>query len=491
MTAWPELLATALVGTDRRAATDTNAASDLLERAAASSVYRRAGARPTRGLAKPRPAPDETVPIASPAAAAWLAPLLWTPDTAVSEDASGLIAEWLEVAVARDRRVPPELLPALLDVGRRRRELRELIAAAGGRRAEFLAAQNPEWTYLTAELSQTTPDPALWHEGTMDQRAGYLASARRTNPTAARDELATDWPTLAPDDRAHLLSILHNGLEPSDEEFLERALDDRRREVRDVAADLLGQLSGSAYNKRMTDRARACLSVLPGRIRVYPPSGRDKSMQRDGIALGSSRPIGERAWWLEQILARTPLADLTDLAPADFLALSIEDDWTLSVHVGLAHAAAIQGNSAWAAALLDLLAPQRSTNRRSVVDDLCLALEPAEAVRRSIAVLRDAEARLGRILEKLLAPCPAPWPDDLASAALDGIATHARHGRMPYDIYAVCRLAAMRLPPDRASAVAEIAERFRADRAGHGRVDALDGLTTALRRRHEMLQEIW
>ncbi len=494
MTGWPEMLATALVGTDRRstnaAAAGTDPAGDLLEQAAAWSVYRRAGVRPVRGLVAPEPAPDETTTTVGEAAAARLADLLDATELAVTEYRGGFVAEWLSVAAARNRRVPPELLPALLDAGRRRTELRPMIVAAGGLRTGWLAVQNPEWTYLTAEVAESTADPAFWHEGTKDQRAGYLTAARRADPAAARDVLAADWPTLPPDERAQLVAIFDTGLGPDDEEFLERALDDRRKEVRDAAVDLLAKLPGSAFNTRMAERARACLRVRDGRISVEPPAVCDQGMRRDGIIPKTYSGKGERAFWLEQILARTPLSTLTDGDPTAFFRLSLEDGWETPVLHGLAQAAASQRNPAWAAVLLDVLEPQKPSSRRWVVENLYAALGPDELVRRSIAGLRDPEAGLGRFLERLLEQCPAPWPDALVAAALDGIAVHVRHKRMPYDIYAVCRLAGMRMPADRAPEAARIAKRFRTEHPNHGRVDALDQLTSTIDFRHQMIQEI-
>jgi len=503
MTGWPEMLATALVGTDRRstsaAATGTDPARDLLEQAAACSVYRRAGVRPVRGLTAPESAPVETTPTVSEAAAATLADLLVNTEFAVTEYRGGFVAEWLTLAVARNRRIPPELLPALLDAGRRRTELRPLIVAAGGLRTGWLAAQNPEWTYLTAEVAESMADPVFWHEGTKDQRAGYLTDARRADPVAARDLLAADWPTLPPDERAQLLAILATGLGPDDEEFLEHALGDRRKEVRDAAVVLLAKLPGSAFNARMADRAHACLRVRGGRISVEPPTECDNGMRRDGILPKTHSGKGERAFWLEQILAGTPLSTLTSIAPADYLTLSIEEGWDTPVLHGLAQAAAAQRDPAWAAALLDVLEPQKLSSRRWIVEDLYPALDPDELVRRSIVGLRDPEAGLGRFLERLLEQCPAPWPDGLVAAALDGIPVHARHKRMPYDIYAVCRLAGMRMPADRASEAARIVEQFRRRRStkhfrtehpDHGRVDAFEHLARTLDFRHQMIQEI-
>ena len=131
---------------------------------------------------------------------------------------------------------------------------------------------------------------------------------RRHDPAGARALLDAAWDTETPDDRVSLLGALEVGLTGDDEPLLERALDDRRREVRAVAIDLLARLPDRAYVRRMAARARACVDPAPVGRTVAPPAECDASMRRDGIAAKPPAGTGERAWWLEEVLARTPLA---------------------------------------------------------------------------------------------------------------------------------------------------------------------------------------
>src|SRR6266545_2573685 len=265
-----------------------------------------------------------------------------------------LLSEWLRLAAARGVRVPPELLPGLLDAGRQRTGLRPLIADAGGARAGWLAAQRAEWGYLAGTVEDVADDPAVWSEGTPGQRAGYLRAARRRGPDEARELLVAEWAALPPEERAQLVEALGVGLGPADEEFLEAALDDRRAAVRSVAATLLGRLPGSGYVARMTERARACLRVADGQATVTAPETCDKAMRRDGIAAKPPSGIGERAWWLEEILARAPLSTW-DPAMRD---ATIDDGWSRAVYRGLGRAAAAQQDPDWAAALVPKLGPR-------------------------------------------------------------------------------------------------------------------------------------
>src|SRR5262249_59366693 len=111
----------------------------------------------------------------------------------------------------------------------------------------------------------------------------------------------------SPDDGAALLGACATGLSLDDEPLLEVALDDRRKEVRIAAVELLAQLPDSAYARRMAERCTACVRVTGGRVEVTPPAACDKGMRRDGISPRPPAGIGERAWWLEELVTRTPL----------------------------------------------------------------------------------------------------------------------------------------------------------------------------------------
>src|SRR5262249_37175845 len=148
------------------------------------------------------------------------------------------------------------------------------------------------------------------------ERIGYLAGRRRRDPAAALALLAEAWPTEAPDNRATLLGTLAEGLSTADEEFVEKALDDRRKEVRLAAVELLARMGGSAERARrdgsasrarMVAGAHAAVTRNRNRLAVPPPTACDAAMKRDGIDPKPPQGTGERAWWLEQVVMRTPL----------------------------------------------------------------------------------------------------------------------------------------------------------------------------------------
>src|SRR5215831_19383628 len=134
MSSWIEIVNAALIGCERKPFSLTPTADglgDLLSRldqneregsllgaAAVVSLYERAGGLPSMD-ARPLPeasAPDDT-PRCDDRAAFHLSRML-------RGEYQELLPEWLAKAAASGRRVPEELLPPLLDLGRMREDLR-------------------------------------------------------------------------------------------------------------------------------------------------------------------------------------------------------------------------------------------------------------------------------------------------------------------------------------------------------------------------------
>lgn len=160
---WSDLVATAVLGTDRRAAPParpgwdawagaTDPAVALLDRAAAVVVARRAGACPA-------PPPDVAVPRAPldrrspcpPACAARLARLL-------AGEHDELLPEWFERLATAGVQLPWALLPALLLRGRRHPRLDAVVRHLSMGRAAWLAEVVPELGVRT--VAAAVPDTA-------------------------------------------------------------------------------------------------------------------------------------------------------------------------------------------------------------------------------------------------------------------------------------------------------------------------------------------
>ena len=378
---WRELVSTALLGTERRnviasaplEVSRETAEEELLARAAATVVYRRAGVRPQSGATGLPPAPSETLPRCSPAAALRLSLIL-------GGEFAGVLDEWLDLARARSVRVPEELLPALFAHANGRQEA---VLAVAGERGRWLAEIDDGYAWAA------TGDD-VWETGSLEARRTWLREHRREDPDAARAALAETWSREDPRSRALLLAELRTGLSGLDEELLERARDDRRQEVRVTAAYLLSRLSDSAYARRMAERARALVRIGK-RIDASLPEELDDAAARDVVITKPPQGTGERAWWLQQILAATPLA-VWEGDPAKLVRLKVADNLEAAVHAGWAEAAARQRSAEWGAALL----PQTWAPK-------LVAAAPVDVVEEQIAKALD-DPRSRALLQELRRP---------------------------------------------------------------------------------------
>jgi hypothetical protein len=559
---WNDLAAAALLGTERRAFEPPSASGDLgtllaglrgsgperalLGTAAALALYRRAGRKgPADAQPPPAPAADDERPRGSPAASAHLGMML-------AGSHSSALPEWLEALDRAGRRVPEEWLPALLDRGRSDETLRLALTAVLDRRGRWLAAQNPDWSYA-AETGDAAPGASVaedaWQTGTAPQRTALLRRLRAHDTARGLALVASTWAVDPFADRVGFLSALEVGLSMADEPFLEDALDDRRKEVRTVAADLLARLPGSRLCRRMLERAAPLLRLtdrpplvideaaalaliagaddwdgaeaqalremkagtlkLPKRpdrgkdgptLDVDLPEACDKGMLRDGVEPKSSRSgVGERAWWLAQMVGMVPPSAWCRAwgrSPGELVEAVLRGKWHDALFPALADATRRHRDPDWAEALL----PHRRLAGESIDVAALLAILPPE--RRQATALRSIQAddAAPRIRFKadpltddqmtLLANIPPPWGDDLAREVLARL-PHTLNGTKYFDAALLRFLpaAGLGLPP---ALALEAASDWTIDNKDLPPSDRrqVDEFLALLQFRHDMLKEL-
>lgn len=464
MTGWDDLASTALVGTDRRPYQ-----GDLLEAAAVEVARRRAGRRVNvTGPRTPAQEPHDHAPgrrehapdgqaCAPEGGATGMDGADGEGAAPVEERAAvggraaerlgrllggeheRLIPEWLAAAAATGRRVPAYVLPELLERGRRDRSIRVHLGVLAGQRGRWLAGLNPSWAYLLEE-----PTGETWELGGAADRRAHLCALRAADPAGARRLLESTWERETPDDRAGFVEVLAEGLSMADEPFLEQALDDRRREVRQAAANLLTRLPGSRMSLRMADRVRSRVTI--GRdgagdvILVEAPETCDKAMERDGVRPKPPRGIGERAWWLQQIIARAPLS-VWERPPARLLAMRIPD-WDAEVKTAWVRAAVLQQDPEWARAMFGW----------DPIADLLEALPSEEQQELAAQFVRGHD--LDSQLIMVLGGVSSPWREGLATAVLHKIVKV--HATQPWNLGELVKLAGEHIDP----ALFELAEDY-------------------------------
>jgi hypothetical protein len=506
-----ELVSAALVGVGRRpwtgapvavagralALPDASGAGGLLDVAAAALTYREAGALPVAGAVPDEAADGESRRTLPPRAGERLDRLLVGRGVPGGpEVAAALLTDWLAAAANGGFRATPRALPALLDLGRRHTALRPAVALVAGRRGSWLAARRPQWRYLLGEAADE-PAADAWETGTPGERLAHLTALRKRDPAAGLALLGAGFDAEPPDERARFLAAIGHGLGPADEPLLERALTDRRREVREVAAELLARLPGSALGRRMAARATAAVRPerrLLGRDRwvIEPPAAHDAELARDGIA--PPTVAGGRGELLEEIVARTPLDTWagTGRSPADALAMPATEEWAPAFRRGLARAVVAQRARDWAAPLAAQLAGA-GTERRA---DQLLGAAISAALHRLLPPDQLA-AHLAERLRRdpdgarpLLANFPGAWPEPLAEAVLAALTTLTNAATPVWHLRELCALAARSMPVGYAPRLRELADRIAARTPGSRAADAVTTLAAALTFRHEMIEEL-
>ncbi|WP_433591577.1 DUF5691 domain-containing protein [Nocardia sp. CA-145437] len=426
-----ELVSAALVGTARRQADLSGLASPvtsaatalsgdpavvLLESIALQDCFARGGVTAGSGE-RGAAASDDERPLLPAAAGARLVDML--------SDNSSFLEEWFALAAPRDFRAPDGLVSVLLDRAKALAPHREPLLRLAGARGRWLAGQHPGWKSLVRAAAE---DDSVWSHGRTTERRSWLAQLRQRDPAAASAVLAGSWGTESGPGKADLLAVLADGLSPADEPLLETALDDRRAEVRRLAADLLGRLPDSAFARRMSQRASAWLSF--GARPVTPllvttgPGVLDDAARRDGVGdsfgytayrAGGAPDLATE--WLHRVVAATPLRHWERLlgSPEEAVRVSMADGVRGPMFAGWTDAALAQGDPAWARALFGAISGPAARDADSDKLRALFALQPeADQVR----YLRGLDSSWLAEIESLLRAMPRQWPGPMAEHVL-------------------------------------------------------------------------
>ncbi len=320
---WQNLVASALLGTERqkpnlteleflRGIDTSNPETALLSASATLGLYKRAGQQLGVNLEpKLEKSANETRAALSSNQQSLLLECL--------NSRAELLTECLALASNANLRAPFELLDQLIRKANFDSSLRESVLPVLGERGLWLAKH---FDY-GAWVSGSSLDENVWELGLPAQRRDYLSTLRSSDPQLALQKLEAVWKQEPAKIRSDLIATLEVNLSMQDEEFLENALDDKGKDVRETAAKLLTQLPDSRLMERMKARVIPLLQYTPegkagmlglkkgtpAKLEVTLPESCDKAMQRDGIELKppSWQKIGEKAFWFKQMLSITPL----------------------------------------------------------------------------------------------------------------------------------------------------------------------------------------
>jgi hypothetical protein len=411
-----ELRASALVGTGRhpapvppaelnlRAPAGLSAEESLLDQAALADVATRAartaGQVPDGQLPA---APPDDAPAAGGEAARLLELLLNQPPVG-AELWTSLVADWLQLAANTGRRVPHALLPSLFSLAETQPGVADRLHPAIGTRGRWLQ------DILGPGAPSPGTVPGVEEAGT----AVDLERLRTADPAAAAEKLAADWDGLGARDRATLLALLSTNLSAADEPLLERALDDKAKSVREVAAGLLDRLPESARAARMASRLRPLLGtrgMLRKRLEIDLPQDPDAAAIRDGLPPAPRSGDPDRLRWLDAIIRGAPLEVWTTAAGRDAAGTLALLDAEPRIIDAITAAAVLRGDPGWARALLSVRTDPR----------LLSCLPPEEREGWLLQHLRSGGIQPVALVQ-LLRDLPTPWGAPLAGAVLEVIA---------------------------------------------------------------------
>jgi Family of unknown function (DUF5691) len=317
---WADLVASALVGTDRRPlpSPGENPAAALLDQAAARIVPAFAGRRPPAGTGTGfDPAPRDERPAISAAAALRLRSVI---------DAHPVhLPDWLAAAHRGGYRLPAALHTELLDLGRTNALIRPALARLLGPRGRWLAGFNGGWRYLLREPREDA-DPAHWTDPDSDVRLSYAAAVFHRDPAEGRDLLRAAWAAERVPVRLGLLTLLSQHAGPDDLPFLDSLATDASKQVRRDGEQLAAALRRRIGDSELTDfttmakhllalhgLGREVYNFAAGRPGPWPEDG--SRLILDSLAASSRRTSATSAnptWIRDQTLAflgdRAPVA---------------------------------------------------------------------------------------------------------------------------------------------------------------------------------------
>ncbi|MDR3691802.1 MAG: DUF5691 domain-containing protein [Fimbriimonas sp.] len=225
-----------------------------------------------------------------------------------------VVLEWARAAAEKGLVAPPAALVKLIEwTPKHPRALGPILGARG----QWLAA----WMDVEIVAPEALPDPA-----------------------ELRDKLQSDWGDLDWKQRAEGIVKLRASLVPSDEALLTVALADRRKEVRESAAECLANLEESKFARELRAFAKGRLRVerkfLSKSLLVIAPSAErlPKELPRT-VQPGSFGAKAHALYDLLRAIRPSFWEEETGLSPAELIELAKQTDYSGAVIAGWQDAA--------------------------------------------------------------------------------------------------------------------------------------------------------
>jgi len=363
---WKDLVRIALMGTNRSSlppelvqqlqsyglSENSTPAQAMLEAAAKVGMMRKAGFKPSTWQGKlPEGSNQEIGRACSSNSSRYLQAIL-------SGQYGDALEEFLEHAMDNRKILPPETLPDILDKCRTNPSLLYTLLPVIGERGYWLANLNEDWNYLIPPASTDN-----WGQVSLEEQKRILRHLRQEKPDAAIELLQDDWENLSTKEKKVFLEILSTNISTSDEAFLETCLDDRRKEVRKAASDLLLQTPDSAFIQRMFERIIPCFFMKenPGgklKAQIDFPEALDAAAQRDGVQIANKKTtLGNfqagQFFYMLSLVPPSMLEKHFELDSKTLLSIFVRNEWSTMLIQAMIQSTYLHQDTNWMTVLLD------------------------------------------------------------------------------------------------------------------------------------------
>ncbi len=403
----------------------TDKEHQLLLRAGIGALHRQCGSRARTDVPRLEPAPASGKVLQSEAVVRLL-------QQSMNLGKRTLLLEFLRVLQDSKCTLPHQLLPEALELTDA--EVRAALLPVLGPRGRWVSRYNPRWNWVQEEAGTLSGEDHIalqraWNEGTLVQRVTALQVMRGCDPTQGRQWLEESLSQEKVDQRVRFITRLEVGLHLDDEPLLEKLLDDRSEQVRQIAAKLLVKLPGSQIAQRMLDRGKEILQAVQAgiakktlKLKCTVPEIILGDWMRDGIPAKAPHGQGRRAFWVESVLASinpTLWTAQFGAGPAELIEAINGDDYAEDVIAGWISALSLLRRNdpecgLWTNALWQYWSIQSSRSKgklgQCLMDRLLRILQamPALEAERAVQPLLCGETN-AEALQVLLNAVPSPW----------------------------------------------------------------------------------
>ncbi|HEY9045766.1 MAG TPA: DUF5691 domain-containing protein, partial [Ohtaekwangia sp.] len=347
----PEYIAGELVLQDSQ-----DAEEDFLRFASLAYQYRQGGSQP----------PDfQTIvqPVAAEETKAYCTALAGNIlYTILAEEHQPFLELWLSQCASKGLCVPPEIVPSLLDIAARRKELRKLVMEVCGNRGVWLTLLNPAWNFF----SSTQDQQAIWETGKPEERKELLRELRKQNPAEAITLLQTTWASEGANEKAAFLDILKVNLSAADLPWLE-ALKEKGQKVNTAVLELMKLIPASSVVQQYQAILKDTVTIKTGKallgminkstLSIDETVAIPEPVFKTGIdKLSNSKNVSDGQYILVQLISAVPPAfwnDHLQLPAEEIIALFRKEKHTAFYMPALALAAVRFQDHAWIKNILD------------------------------------------------------------------------------------------------------------------------------------------